>query len=116
MKANIPDKIVIQDDNGNHNRSIVLDYAVLRKAVINLRAVNHKIRRQILKLLEEKNKLSVTEIYQKMKLDQSVASQHLAALRKAGVVKTERDGKFIYYMIDENRVEEISNLINDLAS
>lgn len=34
--------------------------------------------------------ISVTEIYVKLRLEQSVASQHLAILRRAGVVQTDR--------------------------
>jgi DNA-binding transcriptional ArsR family regulator len=48
-------------------------------------------------------------------LEQSVASQHLAILRKAGVLATERDGKFIYYKLNEDRIKEISTIVNDLA-
>ena len=43
--------------------------------------------------------MTVTDIYVKLRLEQSVASQHLAILRKAGVVQTERDGKFIFYSL-----------------
>jgi DNA-binding transcriptional ArsR family regulator len=59
--------------------------------------------------------LTVTEIFIKLRLEQSVASQHLAILRKAGVLATERDGKFIYYKLNEDRIKEISTIVNDLA-
>jgi len=48
-------------------------------------------------------------------LEQSVASQHLAILRRAGVVITERQGKFIYYSLDKDRLNQISKLVEDLA-
>jgi ArsR family transcriptional regulator, virulence genes transcriptional regulator len=50
-----------------------------------------------------------------LRLEQSVASQHLAILRKAGVLNTDRDGKFIYYSLNKERIEEIANLVEDLA-
>ncbi len=93
-----------------------LDYANLRKAVMVLRAVNHKLRQRIIDLLEESDALTVTDIYIKLRLEQSVASQHLAILRRAGVVLTEREGKFIYYSLDKERLEQISKLVEDLAS
>ena len=94
---------------------IELDYVELRKAVLVLRAVNHKLRQQIIDVLEENEKMTVTDLYIKLRLEQSVASQHLAILRRAGVVKTERHGKFIYYMVDKDRVGHISRLIEELT-
>ncbi len=92
-----------------------LDLSTLKKSVLVLRAVNHNLRQQIIKLIDQEKKLTVTEIYVKLRLEQSVASQHLALLRRAGIVVTERDGKFIYYTIDKNRLAEIATLIEDLV-
>ncbi|MCL4132917.1 UNVERIFIED_CONTAM: hypothetical protein GTU68_015212 [Idotea baltica] len=59
--------------------------------------------------------MTVTDIYIKLRLEQSVASQHLAILRRAGVVITERQGKFIYYSLNNERLDQISKLVEDLA-
>jgi DNA-binding transcriptional ArsR family regulator len=96
-------------------KDILLDYAELRKAVLVLRAVNHKLRQRIIDLLEVGESMTVTDIYIKLRLEQSVASQHLAILRRAGVVKTERQGKFIYYSLDKDRLAQISRLVEELA-
>lgn len=79
----------------------------LKKAALILRAVNHKLRQQILKLIYTNGKMTVTEIYVQLRLEQSVASQHLAILRKAGFVNTIRDGKFIYYSVNNDRLAEV---------
>ena len=94
---------------------IELNYADLRKAVLVLRAVNHKLRQRVIDLLEEHATMTVTDIYIKLRLEQSVASQHLAILRRAGVVLTERQGKFIYYSLDKDRLNQISKLVEELA-
>ncbi|MEM0994887.1 MAG: metalloregulator ArsR/SmtB family transcription factor [Bacteroidota bacterium] len=94
---------------------VQLDYAELRKAVLVLRAVNHKLRQRIIDLLEENEQMTVTDIYVKLRLEQSVASQHLAILRRAGVVRTDRQGKFIYYALDKDRLSQISTLVEELA-
>jgi DNA-binding transcriptional ArsR family regulator len=57
----------------------------------------------------------ILDIYIKLRLEQSVASQHLAILRRAGVVLTERHGKFIYYSLDNDRLAQISRLVEELA-
>lgn len=97
------------------DKEIQLDYSDLRKAVLVLRGVNHKLRQSIIDLLENGDTLTVTDIYIKLGLESSVASQHLAILRRAGVVTTERQGKFIYYSINKNRLAQIGTLIEDLA-
>jgi ArsR family transcriptional regulator, virulence genes transcriptional regulator len=92
-----------------------MDYHNLKKAALVLRALNHKLRQQMIALIEESGKLTVTEIYVKMRLEQSVASQHLAILRKAGIVETDRDGKFIYYTVSKKRMDEINRFVEDLV-
>ena len=82
----------------------------LKKSVLIYRAVNNKLRQQILKLLHQNQKLTVTEIYQRMLLVQSEASQHLAILRKAGLVCTERDKKNVYYSVNYDRLDQIHQL------
>jgi DNA-binding transcriptional ArsR family regulator len=91
-----------------------IDVLPLKKAALILRAINHKLRTQMLKLIHTQGKLTVTEIYVKMRLEQSVASQHLAILRRAGMVITERDGKFIYYSVNLERLAQIQQLSKDL--
>jgi len=96
-------------------REVELDYGELRQAVLVLRAVNHKLRQRIIDLLEENESMTVTDIYIKLRLEQSVASQHLAILRRAGIVKTRREGKFIHYSLDHERLNLINGLIAQLA-
>jgi DNA-binding transcriptional ArsR family regulator len=93
-----------------------VDLLNLKKASLILRAINHKLRQQILKLIDEQGKITVTEIYVKLRLEQSVASQHLAILRKAGFVKTERDGKFIYYTVNPERLEDLNKFVESLLN
>ena len=93
---------------------LTIDLLNVKKAALILRALNHKLRQQIIKLIDENGKMTVTEIYVKLRLEQSVASQHLAILRKAGFVKTDRDGKYIFYSININRLQEINGFVEDM--
>jgi DNA-binding transcriptional ArsR family regulator len=111
MRKQKSETIVLK--KGKHE--IQLDYVELRKAVLVLRAINHKLRQRVIDLLEENEKMTVTDIYIKLRLEQSVASQHLAILRRAGVVATERQGKFIFYSLDKDRLEQISKLVEELV-
>lgn len=100
-------------ENGD---SLKVDLLNLKKAALILRAINHKLRQQIIKLIDEQGRITVTEIYVKLRLEQSVASQHLAILRKAGFVKTERDGKFIYYTVNTARLDELNKFVEALLN
>lgn len=93
-----------------------INYHNLKKGALVLRALNHKLRQQILALIETEKKITVTEIYVRMRLEQSVASQHLAILRRAGIVTTQRDGKFIYYTVNHKRITEITSVVDDLVA
>lgn len=90
------------------------DVLSLKKAALILRAVNHPLRQQILKLLNQHGKMTVTEIYKKLRLEQSVASQHLAILRKAGFVVTDREGKFIFYSVNHRRLKDLHQFSHTL--
>jgi DNA-binding transcriptional ArsR family regulator len=96
--------------------NVKIDMGTLKKSVLVLRAINHNLRQQIIKLLDQEKKMTVTEIYVKLRLEQSVASQHLALLRRSGIVVTEREGKYIYYTIDKSRLAEIAKLLEDLVN
>jgi DNA-binding transcriptional ArsR family regulator len=102
--------------NKENSSAIKLDFLHLKKAALVLRALNHKLRQQMIKLLDESERMTVTELYVKLRLEQSVASQHLAILRRAGIVITHRDGKFIYYSINYSRVTEVNQFVEDLVA
>jgi DNA-binding transcriptional ArsR family regulator len=93
-----------------------IDVLQLKKAALVLRAVNHKLRQQMLRLIHQNGKMTVTEIYVKLRLEQSVASQHLAILRKAGFVDTLRDGKFIFYSVSKERLQEAHEFAQQLLN
>ena len=112
MRKQKNEAVILKKGDGD----IKLDYAELRKAVLVLRAVNHKLRQRIIDLLEESDSMTVTDIYIKLRLEQSVASQHLAILRRAGVVNTERQGKFINYSLNRDRLAQISRLVDELTT
>lgn len=88
----------------------------IKKASAILRALNHKLRQSIIKLLDEKKNLSVTEIYVKLRIEQSVASQHLAILRRADILTTQREGKNIYYNVNYARIDEINQFVKSILN
>ena len=114
MSAMTSNYWMIVNANGPDGSAVKVDFLNLKKAAMILRALNHRLRQQIVRILDENKKLTVTELYIQLRLEQSVASQHLAILRRAGIVKTERDGKFIHYTINHDRIADIMKTVADL--
>jgi DNA-binding transcriptional ArsR family regulator len=111
---NTPQFLVIHEKATGEN--LKLDFLRLKKAAMILRALNHKLRQLLVRLIDEHQKITVTEIYVNLKLEQSVVSQHLAILRRAGIVITEREGKFIFYSLNYKRLKEINVFVEQLVS
>jgi DNA-binding transcriptional ArsR family regulator len=65
-----------------------------------LRALAHPLRMKILEFIDKNKTINVNKIYNTLKLEQSITSQHLKILRASGLVHTHREGKFIHYTID----------------
>ena len=95
---------------GKAKELILLEFGNFRKIVLVLRSLNHKIRQIIIKQLEDGKLMTVTELHIRMRLDQSIVSQHLAILRRAGVLNAEKNGKYIYYSLNKDRLNEINLL------
>ncbi|HEY1112934.1 MAG TPA: metalloregulator ArsR/SmtB family transcription factor [Chitinophagaceae bacterium] len=90
------------------------DTIKLKKAALVLRALNHPLRQKILKTVHQKQSINVTDLYKTLKLEQSVASQHLGILRKAGFVMPNREGRVIHYSVNYERIDELNALVNEI--
>lgn len=111
----MPASITIRLNNWEKGTEIKMEYHAYRKMVLILRSVNHPLRHQIIRLLQEKDTLNVGGICQILRNEQSVISQHLAILRRTGVVATQREGKFVWYFLVKERLSEIGEMINALS-
>lgn len=80
-----------------------------------VKAMGHPMRIAILDLLRGKAKVSVTEIYKTLDLNQAVASQHLILLKDRGVLKSEKNGKQIFYRLRDKEIEDMLKLIVKVA-
>jgi DNA-binding transcriptional ArsR family regulator len=89
-----------------------LDITKLEMAANRLRAMAHPMRIAIIELLQQKEKLSVTEIYKKLKIEQASASHHLNILKSKGVLASRRDGKKIFYSLRSKTLTQIIDCIN----
>lgn len=108
--------MALSKDNNIPDQLILPDAHLVRKSTLVFRALNHKLRQQIMALLAERKKMTVTELYEQLLLEQSVVSQHLAILRRTGFVTTKKEGKFVWYMLQEKRIEQVIKVLDILMS
>lgn len=92
--------------------NLVIDINKLELAASKLRAIAHPMRIAIIELLNESPKLSVTEIYKSLKIEQASASHHLNILKNKGVLVSKREGKKIFYSLKNVSLTEIVECIN----
>ena len=71
---------------------------VIEEATALLKAMSNENRLRILCLLSE-SEMSVSELNSRLELSQSALSQHLAILRREGMVRTRRASQTIYYSL-----------------
>ncbi len=90
---------------------IQLDIDKLEMATSKLRAIAHPMRIAIIDLLNE-NQLSVIEIYENLNIEQASASHHLNILKSKGVLSSQRNGKKIFYSLENQTLREIIECIN----
>ncbi|MBN1338074.1 MAG: winged helix-turn-helix transcriptional regulator [Bacteroidales bacterium] len=92
--------------------NLVLDINKLEMAASKLRAIAHPMRIAVIDLLNENKKLSVTEIYNRLDIEQASASHHLNILKNKGILNSKREGKKIYYSLKSVTLTEIIECIN----
>lgn len=78
-----------------------------------LKALSNDKRLLILCALYKKEKC-VGELEDIVELSQSALSQHLARLRKDGLVQTRRDAQTIYYSLEDSTVKSMLRTLYDI--
>jgi len=78
-----------------------------------MRALAHPLRLRILEFIDQNESINVNKIYNTLRIEQSITSQHLKILKLAGVVNAERDGKFMHYTINYNILYKAEKAVNN---
>lgn len=87
----------------------------LDKATGMLKAMAHPIRISILHFLKEGNKMTVTQIHERLGIEQSTTSHHLGILKDKGVLCSKRDGKNTYYYLKNIILGQIIDCMKSCA-
>ena len=81
-------------------------------ALLKLMANRHRL--LVLYYLHEES-MSVSSLQSLLPLSQSALSQHLANLRRAGLVSTSRRGTAVHYRLADNRVVALLSTLQEIV-
>lgn len=80
-----------------------------------LRVLGHPKRVRILELLQDGER-TVGDLQAELELDSSGTSQHLAALRRVGVVESRRAGSSVYYRVRDERMFALMAIAREIVT
>jgi DNA-binding transcriptional ArsR family regulator len=90
---------------------MAIDYKInkdkLEKAAYILKTVAHPTRLAIVDLLSLHPRLGVTEIAAILDVEQSLLSHHLITMKLKGILKSEKEGQSVYYVLKERDVTKL---------
>lgn len=92
------------------------DLKILVNAVQVLKAVAHPVRLEIIALLEEGGALSVGQIQEHLGITQSMTSQHLAALKRVGILASQKQANVCHYSILNRNILKLLECIGTCAA
>lgn len=75
------------------------------------KALADETRQGILQLLQSRGELCVSDIVDAFDTAQPTISHHLRLLRDAGLVTTRKEGKLVYYALDQDNVTECCDML-----
>lgn len=77
-----------------------------------LKALSDSTRRQIIQLLKS-GRLSAGDIGEHFNITAAAVSRHLSVLKKAGLIRDTREGKYIFYEVNLSVLEELLSWLID---
>mgnify|MGYP004613397489 FL=1 len=97
---------MIDEDTVNHVRSEMLEQMQFEKLSMFFKAISDETRIKILYSLS-RSKMCVCDLAALLGMTASAISHQLRVLRQAELVRSEKQGKVVYYMLSDNHVNTV---------
>jgi ArsR family transcriptional regulator, arsenate/arsenite/antimonite-responsive transcriptional repressor len=81
-----------------------------------LRALAHPARLEIVAHIAARGPLCVCHLREDLDYSQPTLSKHLAVLRKAGLVESRREGRWVYYTVGEIALDAAHGYLEELKA
>ncbi|HQP14793.1 MAG TPA: metalloregulator ArsR/SmtB family transcription factor [Bacteroidales bacterium] len=78
-----------------------------------MRSIAHPMRINIIELLEANKEMNVTQIYEKLNIEQAAASLHLNLLRTHGILNRRRSGKMTFYSLKSDSLNKLIDFVEN---
>ncbi len=90
---------------------IRIEQEKLEKTAYVLKCLAHPMRLGIIDLLEQHDRLSVSQLQEVLQIEQSLLSHHLSNMRDKGILNTQRQGKNVLYFLSDASITSIITCI-----
>lgn len=90
-----------------------IDVNKFDSAARKMRSIAHPMRINIIELLEANKEMNVTQIYEKLNIEQAAASLHLNLLRTHGVLNRRRAGKMTFYSLKTDSLNKLIEFVDN---
>ena len=97
-------------------QSVNIEDESIRRSAVIAKALGHPARIAILKILTQRETCFCGDITEIIPLAQSTVSQHLKALKKAGLITGTVEGVKTCYCLNPEGVKELDDLLSELSN
>jgi DNA-binding transcriptional ArsR family regulator len=91
--------------------SLRIDPERLERVAFIIKAVAHPLRLGIIDMLDQCEKMCVSELQTHLNVEQALLSHHLSIMRDKGILQTSREGKNIFYSLTDKNITKIITCI-----
>lgn len=88
-----------------------IDFKKLEDNINQVKILCHPVRYAIIIMLATHEKMTVTQIYKALSVDQAAASNHLKLMKECKVLDAQRNGKYIHYSINAKSLNKIAKVL-----
>ena len=88
-----------------------IPFAILESSANKLKSIAHPVRLAIIDLLCHNEKLTVTEIQESLKIEQTATSYHLIQMKNKNIVKSEKRANKMFYSLDNEQVPLLLDIL-----
>lgn len=89
-----------------------VNWSEVRRVSIKLRALNHTIRKSIIKIINDKHRVAHDQLVESLNLSSYIVGQHVAILRRAKFVNVDNVGNELYYSLNIIEIEKVVNAVD----
>ncbi len=97
---------IIHEDVVNKTLNKMPEQDVFNKLAEFFKIIGDTTRTKILFALDE-NEMCVCDMANVLEMSKSAVSHQLGTLRRMGIVKCRREGKEVYYMLDDEHIKQV---------